>query len=78
MSDTQETMPIAIVGLGCRLPGGATSPEKLWDLLIRKQSARTETPRERFNIDAFYHPDGDKNGTVSKTGRLKDLLKGHK
>lgn len=57
-------MPIAIVGMGCRLPGGASNPEKLWDLLTRKQSARKETPPDRFNIDAFYHPNADKNGTV--------------
>jgi acyl transferase domain-containing protein len=78
MSETEETMPIAIVGLGCRLPGGASSPEKLWDLLIRKQSARKETPPERFNIDAFYHPDGDKNGTVSNTINEDRWLKCHK
>lgn len=59
-----EAMPIAIVGMGCRLPGGASNPEKLWDLLTRKQSARKETPPDRFNIDAFYHPNADKNGTV--------------
>lgn len=57
-------MPIAVVGMGCRLPGGATSPEKLWQLLERKQSARTEVPADRFNIDAFYHADSDKNGSV--------------
>lgn len=59
-----KAMPIAIVGIGCRLPGGASSPQKLWDLLAQKQSARKETPTDRFNIDAFYHPDADKNGTV--------------
>jgi hypothetical protein len=61
-----EAIPIAVVGMGCRFPGGASSPEKLWNLIVEKRSARKETPRERFNIDAFYHPDGDKNGTVSE------------
>lgn len=60
-----KIMPIAIVGIGCRFPGDGTSPEKLWDMLMRKESARQETPPERFNIDAFNHPDNDKNGTVS-------------
>jgi acyl transferase domain-containing protein len=65
-SDNSGAMPIAIVGIGCRLPGGASNPEKLWDLLSRKQSARKETPPDRFNIDAFHHPNADKNGTVSE------------
>ncbi|KAH9876419.1 hypothetical protein J1614_003550 [Plenodomus biglobosus] len=57
-------MPIAVVGLGCRFPGDVTSGEKFWNLLVSKKSARTETPQERFNVDAFYHPDGDRYGTV--------------
>jgi acyl transferase domain-containing protein len=65
MVEESGAMPIAIVGMGCRLPGGASSPERLWDMLLRKESARKETPPDRFNIDAFYHPDADKNGTVS-------------
>jgi acyl transferase domain-containing protein len=65
MTETQEAMPIAILGMGCRLPGGASNSEKLWDLLVRKQCARKEAPPERFNIDAFYHPDGDNNGTIN-------------
>ncbi|KAI1258543.1 hypothetical protein F5Y18DRAFT_444487 [Xylariaceae sp. FL1019] len=61
-------MPIAIVGIGCRLPGGASSGEEFWDLLMRKQSARSDTPPDRFNVDAFYHPNGDKNGTMNVRG----------
>lgn len=60
-----EAMAIAIVGIGCRLPGGASSAEKLWENLLQSKSARTEIPPERFNVDAFYHRHGDKNGTVS-------------
>ncbi|KAJ5672571.1 polyketide synthase [Penicillium longicatenatum] len=51
---------IAIVGMACRLPGGATSPSKLWDLLVNERSAQGDIPNSRFNIDAFYHPDGSK------------------
>ncbi|KAM7223551.1 hypothetical protein V8F06_001025 [Rhypophila decipiens] len=63
-----RTVPIAVVGIGCRLPGGANSPGKLWDLLAQKKSARTETPPSRFNIDAFYHPDGSRNGSINVRG----------
>jgi acyl transferase domain-containing protein len=60
-----QTMPIAVVGLGCRFPGDATNPEKFWNMLLARKSAMTETPPDRYNIDAFYHPDGSRNGTVS-------------
>jgi hypothetical protein len=65
---SDKLMPIAIVGMGCRLPQDATSPEKLWDMILRKQSARSDIPSDRFNVDAFYHPDSDRNGMVSAKG----------
>ena len=40
----------------CRLPEGATSPSKLWDLLINERSGQCEVPKSRFNVDSFYHP----------------------
>jgi len=60
-----KPMPIAIVGFGCRFPGDVTNGEKLWQMLVEKKSARTEVPPDRFNVDAFYNPDGDRFGTVS-------------
>ena len=65
MPASHDRVPIAIVGMGCRFPGGASSGDKFWDLITRKVSARRATPPDRFNIDAFYHPDGERNGTVS-------------
>jgi hypothetical protein len=59
-----KSMPIAIVGMGCRFPQDATDPEKLWDMILRKQSACSQVPSDRFNVDAFYHPDSDRNGMV--------------
>jgi acyl transferase domain-containing protein len=61
----QNFKPIAIVGLGCRFPGDSTSGDKLWDFLAAKKSARTEVPPDRYNVDAFYHPDANRYGTVS-------------
>ena len=58
-------MPIAIVGMSCRFPGDATSPEKLWELCAEARSAWSEVPSERFNQKAFYHPHAEKLGTVS-------------
>jgi acyl transferase domain-containing protein len=61
-------VPIAIVGIGCRFPGGANSPEELWQLLSEGRDAWSEVPADRFNEAAFHHPDQDVNGTISHRG----------
>ena len=58
-------MPIAVVGIGGRFPGDASNPEKLWDLMASGQSALSDIPKDRFNIDAFYHPDGERLGAMN-------------
>jgi myxalamid-type polyketide synthase MxaE and MxaD len=47
--------PIAIVGIGCRLPGAANVRD-FWSLLLEKREAIREVPPDRFNLDALYHP----------------------
>ncbi|KUI71858.1 Polyketide synthase-nonribosomal peptide synthetase [Cytospora mali] len=67
--------PIAIVGSSCRLPGGATSPSKLWELLRDPRDVLADiSAAERFDIGAFYHKDGDHHGTsnVTKSYLLDD------
>jgi hypothetical protein len=64
-SPKRSDVPIAIVGMSCRFPGDATSPEKLWQLCANAKSAWSEVPSERWNKNAFYHPDGGRIGTVS-------------
>ncbi|KAK3167454.1 Squalestatin tetraketide synthase clz2 [Lepraria neglecta] len=61
-------MPIAIVGMSCRFPGDATSPEKLWKLCAEAKSAWSEVPSESFNQKAFYHPQAEKLGTSNVAG----------
>ncbi|KAK2755488.1 Type I Iterative PKS [Arachnomyces sp. PD_36] len=63
-----KTTPIAIVGMGCRFGGGVTSPEKLWDLVAEGRSAWSDIPADRYNRDAFYHPDSQKLGTSNVKG----------
>ncbi|KUL83822.1 hypothetical protein ZTR_06625 [Talaromyces verruculosus] len=54
-----NNIPLAIVGVGFRLPGDATNPDKLWDLLASGKSAWTRVPSDRWNEEAFLHPDPD-------------------
>jgi hybrid polyketide synthase/nonribosomal peptide synthetase ACE1 len=53
---------IAIVGSGCRFPGDATSPSKLWDLLREPHVLAETIPKNRFSGEGFYHPDGQYHG----------------
>ncbi|MFD0971726.1 beta-ketoacyl synthase N-terminal-like domain-containing protein [Plantactinospora endophytica] len=47
--------PVAVIGLGCRLPG-AHGPDRLWRLLTEAIDAVREVPADRFDIDAYYAP----------------------
>ncbi|MDP6858833.1 MAG: type I polyketide synthase, partial [Verrucomicrobiales bacterium] len=49
--------PLAIVGIACRFPGRANSPESFWDLLIEGKSGIQEVPDDRWDVDRYYHPD---------------------
>lgn len=56
--------PIAIVGMACRFPGGATSPSKLWDLCTSGRNAWSTFPRDRFDGNSLYDTDPEKIGRV--------------
>ncbi|WP_369172978.1 type I polyketide synthase [Streptomyces sp. R28] len=56
--------PIAIVGMGCRFPGGAQSPEELWRLLESGTDAVSPLPADRgWDIDRLYSEDPEQQGT---------------
>ncbi|KAI1087425.1 beta-ketoacyl synthase domain-containing protein [Rostrohypoxylon terebratum] len=59
--------PVAIVGSSCRFAGDATSLAKLWQVLCEAPDLSKEVPPERFNVTAFYHPDGEYHGTTNST-----------
>ncbi|HYX18244.1 MAG TPA: SDR family NAD(P)-dependent oxidoreductase [Nostoc sp.] len=56
--------PIAIIGIGCRFPGNANSPEAFWKMLLSGVDAITEIPESRWNVNNFYDPDITKPGKI--------------
>ena len=60
--------PIAIVGVGLRLPGGVSTTEDFWDLLINKRDAKCRVPEDRYNIEAFHSPWPHKEKVASEYG----------
>src|SRR4051794_28116261 len=56
--------PIAVVGLGCRFPGGANSPAAYWQLLRDGVDAVSEVPADRWDIDAYFDPNPDAPGKM--------------
>jgi acyl transferase domain-containing protein/NADPH:quinone reductase-like Zn-dependent oxidoreductase/SAM-dependent methyltransferase/acyl carrier protein len=62
--EREKREPIAIIGMGCRFPGQATSPEAYWNLLRDGVDAVSEVPPDRWDIDAFYDPDPDCPGKM--------------
>ncbi|KAI4115532.1 MAG: hypothetical protein LQ338_007846 [Usnochroma carphineum] len=68
-AERQANEPIAIVGIGCRLPGEVKSAADLWNLLLEERSGQGDVLPERWNIDAFHHPNGgEKIGSMSMRG----------
>ncbi|KAJ8131370.1 hypothetical protein O1611_g2254 [Lasiodiplodia mahajangana] len=65
----QKQEPVAIVGFACRLPGGNSSPERLWAFLERGEIASNHVPKSRFNFEGHY--DGShKPGTMRPPGGM--------
>jgi acyl transferase domain-containing protein/thioesterase domain-containing protein/acyl carrier protein len=67
--------PLAIIGIGCRFPGGASSPQAFWQMLCAGTDAIREIPTDRWSIPAFYDPIPGRPGkTYSKWGGFLDQI----
>src|SRR5438477_9603347 len=55
--ESARTEPIAIIGMGCRFPGGVTNPEAFWRLLENGLDAITEVPANRWDINSYFDLD---------------------
>ncbi|MFJ9777859.1 type I polyketide synthase, partial [Kitasatospora sp. NPDC101157] len=66
LRDTEDRShePIAIVGIGCRFPGGVRSAEQMWDMLAAGTDTLAPFPEDRgWDLAALYDPDPDRAGT---------------
>lgn len=69
--------PVAVIGMGCRLPGGINSPDKLWESLLRGDDLVTEIPPDRWDADDYYDPEpGVPGRSVSRWGGFLDDVAG--
>jgi len=57
--------PVAIIGLALKFPQDAISPESFWNLIMEGRSTKTKMPKDRYNVDSFYHA-----GETNKTGMV--------
>jgi len=60
--EARRSEPVAIIGMACRLPGGANDPESFWDLLRRGGDACGPVPPDRWEGERFYNPAPDAPG----------------
>jgi beta-ketoacyl synthase-like protein len=56
--------PIAIVGMGCRFPGGVDTPEAFWRLWCEGVDAAGPMPADRWDVEAYYDPDPATPGKI--------------
>ncbi|MBF0240942.1 MAG: SDR family NAD(P)-dependent oxidoreductase [Desulfamplus sp.] len=60
----EQSEPIAVIGMGCRFPGGASTPEAYWDLLRNGRDAIVEVPPYRWDIDSCFDSNPDALGKM--------------
>ncbi|MFL6123264.1 type I polyketide synthase, partial [Actinophytocola sp.] len=65
----RQNEPIAIVGMACRFPGGVTTPEGLWQLLVNEVDAVGDFPADRgWDLESVYDPDGGAGTSYTASG----------
>ncbi|KAK5626221.1 hypothetical protein RRF57_001936 [Xylaria bambusicola] len=69
---TPSEVPIAICGMGMRLPGGIRNDADLYSFLVNKGDARGPTPKDRFNIDSYYNAHNKPGTIITKHGYYLD------
>ena len=62
--ESEQQKPIAIIGIGCRFPGGADNPEAFWQLLQEQRETVGPIPADRWDAAQYYDADPDKPGKM--------------
>ena len=76
-AESANRMPIAIIGMGLRLPGGIHTPEAFWEKLDQGFDGVGTIPASRWSMEEFYDPDPDAPGkTYSRHGAFLDDVDG--
>ncbi len=76
----QQLMPmqkerIAIIGVGCRFPGGVSSKDSLWKLLVEGREAIVEVPADRWNVERYYDAEpGIAGKSIARRGGFIDEI----
>lgn len=75
MSGPVYAGPVAVVGIGCRFPGGADSPESFWRLLEEGAHAIRPMPPGRFDVERFVDSTPGTAGKIvtAEGGFLDDI-----
>ena len=64
---------IAIIGIGCRFPGGVNDAESFWKLLVEGREAVCDVPPDRWNLERFYDPEPGLAGkSIARRGGFVD------
>jgi acyl transferase domain-containing protein len=68
--------PLAMVGIGCRFPGGVRDADSLWQMLVNGRSAITEVPGELWHVDRYHHEDAEAVARmITRRGGFVDQIK---
>ncbi|KAL4894558.1 hypothetical protein BDV59DRAFT_207137 [Aspergillus ambiguus] len=67
-----DAVPVAICSMAMRLPAGIRDDKALYEFLVNKGDARSVTPENRYNIDAYYDPCGKHGTVITKHGYFLD------
>lgn len=75
LTEPSTNEPLAIIGIGCRLPGGADSADALWRLLRSEIDATCDVPETRWDAARFHDPNPSKVGKIvaRRGGFLGDI-----
>jgi phthiocerol/phenolphthiocerol synthesis type-I polyketide synthase C len=64
IAEKSSNEPIAVVGMGCRFPGGVNNPDQYWDFLCAGENGIVPVPENRWDAEALFSDDHNVPGTI--------------